>query len=473
MRLPRRVPWSSIAELDQLCSWIYRDESDLESKTNAINRLAAWRAITPLPHALESTLALLSAITQDAALSQSSLHHSLRHSYAAAIIRLVNGLVDPLQLGAYARSIASIANQLGLPPWLVELRHAATHEDLPSLELLRQAARESMTWLLHNYFLPTLNPSTVPPPQAAPLRPLAPALKQYKALRKIVTRDASLRSQYQPQIKSVLKDVERWIAEATVAANVAGGELGWDPAQRGDQNAKERWALERICDALMEKGALVPLSKKKRAFATGSFTPPSSSVELWKPLLAELQALHPDFLAVLSRRIVAHLLASAPQLDIVPIAVDTTYDTCLARWALWTIDSWDGDNSESDLDLKKDVIVALITGLGPSTNSSRDTTAATSLLQALCVGDPDMDEAVSILLRPQTGLLGREWSPTDISVMSERLSTLLADPITAETAPCDPSAAGHPELEDSMSAVGWRLLGASWRPCPIGVYVVR
>ena len=63
-------------------------------------------------------------------------------SYSSAIIRLVNGLVDPLQLGAYARSIHSIAQQLGLPPWLVELRHAATHEDLPSLEVLRNAARE-------------------------------------------------------------------------------------------------------------------------------------------------------------------------------------------------------------------------------------------------------------------------------------------------------------------------------------------
>lgn len=69
----------------------------------------------------------------------------MRQSYAAALIRLVNGLVDPLQLGVYARSIAAIATQLGLPAWLVELRHAATHEDLPSLELLRQAAREVST----------------------------------------------------------------------------------------------------------------------------------------------------------------------------------------------------------------------------------------------------------------------------------------------------------------------------------------
>jgi ribosomal biogenesis protein LAS1 len=82
-------------------------------------------------HLLDAT----SSNTQHAALAA-------RQAYAAAIIRMVNGLVDPLQVGAYARSIASIAAQLGLPPWLVELRHAATHEDLPSLELLREAARE-------------------------------------------------------------------------------------------------------------------------------------------------------------------------------------------------------------------------------------------------------------------------------------------------------------------------------------------
>jgi ribosomal biogenesis protein LAS1 len=90
---------------------------------------------------------------QDASVAQPLSYLSLRHTYAAAIIRLVNGLVDPLQLGAYARSIASIANQLGLPPWLVELRHAATHEDLPSLELLRQAAREVSTSCLLSVYV--------------------------------------------------------------------------------------------------------------------------------------------------------------------------------------------------------------------------------------------------------------------------------------------------------------------------------
>lgn len=104
-------------------------------------QLSAWKAITTLPHALESTLSLLVVVTHDDPYSRLS-NLSLRQSYATAIIRLVNGLVDPLQLGTYARSIASIAKQLGLPSWLVELRHAATHEELPSLSLLREAARQ-------------------------------------------------------------------------------------------------------------------------------------------------------------------------------------------------------------------------------------------------------------------------------------------------------------------------------------------
>jgi len=108
-----------------------------------MKKLSAWRFMMPLPHALESLLSILVAVRQDNASdvgSSSSL--SLRQSYATALIRLVNGLVDPLQSGTYARSILSIAAQIGLPAWLVELRHAATHEDLPSLELLRDGAKE-------------------------------------------------------------------------------------------------------------------------------------------------------------------------------------------------------------------------------------------------------------------------------------------------------------------------------------------
>jgi ribosomal biogenesis protein LAS1 len=125
-----------------------------------------------------------------------------------------------------------------------------------------------MSWLLHNYFLPTINPSSVAEPQGTPLRPISPLLKQYKTLLKITTRDASLKSQYKIAISAIIRDIERWIAEAKVAANVAVGEIGWESGtpenflDSGEIDVKERWALERLCDGLLQKGSLVPLSKK-------------------------------------------------------------------------------------------------------------------------------------------------------------------------------------------------------------------
>ena len=40
MRLPRRVPWAAITELEQVCSSIYADENDMDAKIFAINRVS-------------------------------------------------------------------------------------------------------------------------------------------------------------------------------------------------------------------------------------------------------------------------------------------------------------------------------------------------------------------------------------------------------------------------------------------------
>lgn len=129
-----------------------------------------------------------------------------------------------------------------------------------------------MGWFLHNYFLPTINPAA-PRREAPSLRPLTPVLKQYKTILKIITRDASLRTRYKQEVNTITRDIERWISEAKVAANIAVGGVGWDTGdqttggpqgenQDDGMDPKEKWALERFCDALLEKGGLVPLSKK-------------------------------------------------------------------------------------------------------------------------------------------------------------------------------------------------------------------
>lgn len=119
-----------------------------------------------------------------------------------------------------------------------------------------------MAWLLHNYYLPTLNPiqELEPPP---PPRPLLPILKCYKETAKIISRDVSLLPRHKPNLIAALRDLERWIAECKVAANVAVGEVGFGNEYAiGDADFKEIWALENLCDGLATQGVLVPLSKK-------------------------------------------------------------------------------------------------------------------------------------------------------------------------------------------------------------------
>ena len=99
-----------------------------------------------------------------------------------------------------------------------------------------------------------------------PLRPLTPSLIEYKNAMKIIIRDISLASQQKPKVISLMRDLERWIAESRVAANSV-VESSWTHIQFSGSpmtasDPKEIWALEKFCDNLSEQGTLVPLSKK-------------------------------------------------------------------------------------------------------------------------------------------------------------------------------------------------------------------
>ena len=122
-----------------------------------------------------------------------------------------------------------------------------------------------MAWLLNNYFLPTLNPTAPPTAPSVPLSPLAPLLKRYKALLKATTRDATLEVQFRKEITKSTRAIERWIAEAKVSA-ARSVNIGWDdnaPEDSDeDEDFREKWALDEFCEALLEKGIIVPLSKR-------------------------------------------------------------------------------------------------------------------------------------------------------------------------------------------------------------------
>jgi ribosomal biogenesis protein LAS1 len=68
------------------------------------------------------------------------------------MIRFVTGLLDSHQTAKRKISMYALARTLGLPATYVELRHQATHEELPSLSRLRSAARRALVWIWERYW---------------------------------------------------------------------------------------------------------------------------------------------------------------------------------------------------------------------------------------------------------------------------------------------------------------------------------
>ena len=77
----------------------------------------------------------------------------LRLSAAMAIVRFVNGIVDPEQKSVFAKSVLGLAAGINLPIFLVDLRHDSTHNELPPLETLRVSILKVRRFLLPTLFL--------------------------------------------------------------------------------------------------------------------------------------------------------------------------------------------------------------------------------------------------------------------------------------------------------------------------------
>ena len=115
----------------------------------ALRTVDAWRARGRVPLAVDVTASLVDAMRRDdgtVASVASSGGRGTRLEYAMTLVRLVNGAVDPTQKGRYAAPIATLASKIHLPQELVDLRHEATHDALPSLRALRGGARLALAW---------------------------------------------------------------------------------------------------------------------------------------------------------------------------------------------------------------------------------------------------------------------------------------------------------------------------------------
>ena len=136
--------------------------------TYFLTQISAWKLRGNLPHAVESTWLLNEAcLTDESATGHTSLF-AVKAAYITAISRyisimedaahllthdsFVTGLLDSQQDSKYKVSMYAKAQEIGLPALFVDLRHEATHGDMPSLTNLRRAALQALRWLWDDYW---------------------------------------------------------------------------------------------------------------------------------------------------------------------------------------------------------------------------------------------------------------------------------------------------------------------------------
>ncbi|KAI8613946.1 Las1-like-domain-containing protein [Chytriomyces sp. MP71] len=141
----RIVPWATFSEWEQVRGWLFGQ------RIEGVRRVKAWASRGKVPAAVDATALFVEIAIRDAAGVVSE--HELRLMYSMAFVRFVNGVVDTQQKGMYAASVAGIAESLGLPTWFVDLRHAGTHDRLPSIALLRAGCHQALDWLNANYWV--------------------------------------------------------------------------------------------------------------------------------------------------------------------------------------------------------------------------------------------------------------------------------------------------------------------------------
>eukprot|EP00002_Diphylleia_rotans_P000140 TRINITY_DN10077_c0_g1_i2.p1 TRINITY_DN10077_c0_g1~~TRINITY_DN10077_c0_g1_i2.p1 ORF type:complete len:498 (+),score=101.78 TRINITY_DN10077_c0_g1_i2:47-1540(+) len=150
MSVPRLVPWVDWEEWSQVRDGLF--SVDEKAQSWALSVVAAWRVRGKIPFQIESTATFIDLIRKDKKEGSDFDLQARRMMYSMAVTRFVNFIVDNIQLGKYAQSISSLADRMGLPQFFVDLRHDATHSELPSIQSLRYAADRAILWLQDNYW---------------------------------------------------------------------------------------------------------------------------------------------------------------------------------------------------------------------------------------------------------------------------------------------------------------------------------
>lgn len=151
-KLMKSISTLCLSDQAALFDLLYSDDVRKQEEGLAMVNVIRLRGAVEV--GLDGTAALVAARLSD---NEAADEHALQSSYSVALIRTVNGLTDRQQVGNYMTSMKTLAGRISLPYALIDVRHEATHQQLPPLPALRQSAALLLHWLRHNYWEPLLN----------------------------------------------------------------------------------------------------------------------------------------------------------------------------------------------------------------------------------------------------------------------------------------------------------------------------
>ena len=170
--LPRVVPWRDWGEWEEVRSGLMG--ADAAAAARAVGRVRAWQSRGKVPHSVEATAALVEiGLARAGAACGGRSENEMRLMYSMALVRLVNGIVDAVQQKKFAAPVSDLAGKVALPRVLVDIRHTASHNALPTLPALSLAAARALEWLGQHYWVPQAAAL-----QSGPTNSVGPLLRQ-------------------------------------------------------------------------------------------------------------------------------------------------------------------------------------------------------------------------------------------------------------------------------------------------------
>ncbi|XP_033740922.1 ribosomal biogenesis protein LAS1L-like [Pecten maximus] len=261
----RVVPWKNRNEFECVYNEIFGDNSQLQ--THAVGRIDVWRsrALHKIPVAIDSTAAIVHAklYHQKAVQSKQDRQqdNEIRSSYSLALIRFVNHITEKRQIGEYAQPVHVLASKVGVPEWIVELRHDATHRHLPPLPMLVSACDWALSWLKNEFWK-----------------------KQLSSMAQKVERKNTENSADKFDVKGLLENYEQQKFQKTNKDN------SWKIVKDLEKFPIEN--RQELVACLVEDGFMIPTREQLQALRIPpskldkpGYTLPHMIISFWKPVL--------------------------------------------------------------------------------------------------------------------------------------------------------------------------------------------